>query len=275
MKEGMIRSIRNLISEIHKLSPEQLGETIEVEGITCDDELYDIVDVLNKKSTQIQKYIDHLKYVIGYIQHEFNTPLATLSLSLERIQDTLPDRDVTNIQDEIDHMSDLVNSLSYLSNIHKQKVELTEIDLTETVWKVIGSVQRAYPDASISFVHDNSYLLRSHEMYMHFILKNIIENAVKYSPRWSEVVVEMIEDALVVKDTWVGIAEEDLEHIWMPFWQADGSRGQDSWFGLGLSLVRELTQLLNISVQVISTKGEWTTFILWFSNHVTDLSGRG
>ena len=82
-------------------SPDDLGKKIEIKELSCDDEVFEIVEVLNQKNAQISRYVNHLQYVIGYIEHEFNTPLATLSLGLDRLQKKHPEVDIEMLKEDI------------------------------------------------------------------------------------------------------------------------------------------------------------------------------
>jgi signal transduction histidine kinase len=55
-----------------------------IHELTCDDELQEVVSAINSKSEQIQSHIDYLKKLIGYMQHEFSTPLAIAQLHIDR-----------------------------------------------------------------------------------------------------------------------------------------------------------------------------------------------
>ena len=94
----MVVNLQKLITVIRNQSPNDFHQKIELEQVSCDDEVFEIVTVLNERSEQIQQYIQHLKYVIGYIQHEFNTPLATLSLSLERMKKNNPNISIDSMR---------------------------------------------------------------------------------------------------------------------------------------------------------------------------------
>ena len=65
---------------------------------------------------------------------------------------------------------------------------------------------------------------------------------------------------LRVADDGIGIAPEDVEHIWQRFWQADASRGEDGGSGLGLAMVREMAEFMGGEASVESTPGAGSTF---------------
>ena len=99
------------------------------------------------------------------------------------------------------------------------------------------------------------------------ILLNLLTNALKFTDRGHVAMsVHDEPDRLVfeVQDTGVGIRPEHLEHIFEPFWQADGSRTRRAQgTGLGLSVVRRLARQLGGDVTVASMPGKGSTFTFW------------
>ena len=98
------------------------------------------------------------------------------------------------------------------------------------------------------------------------VLYNLIDNAIKFSPRDSVITIETSsrhELAFIsVKDNGVGIAKENINKIWDRFYKTDTSRGKDKkGTGLGLSIVKEIIQAHGTNIDVISTEGVGTEFI--------------
>jgi signal transduction histidine kinase len=98
------------------------------------------------------------------------------------------------------------------------------------------------------------------------ILRNLLSNALKFTERGGIVVEAGRENAWMrfrVQDTGIGIAAEDLERVFEPFWQAEASTTRrHGGAGLGLSVARRLAQLLGGDITVESEPGTGTTFIV-------------
>ena len=102
------------------------------------------------------------------------------------------------------------------------------------------------------------------------VLYNLIDNAIKFSQPDSVITIETTikyEKIFVsVRDTGIGIPKDSLNKIWERFYKSDASRGKDkSGTGLGLSIVKEILQLHNENINVISTEGVGTEFIFSLS----------
>jgi signal transduction histidine kinase len=109
------------------------------------------------------------------------------------------------------------------------------------------------------------------------ILLNLLGNAVKYTER-GEVGLEIRPTSegaeILVWDTGIGVAPSHLKRIFEPFWQVDPSqRSHGGGTGLGLSVVRRLTQLLQGDVSVESTVGQGTTFKVRLPRRVVEEHG--
>lgn len=96
------------------------------------------------------------------------------------------------------------------------------------------------------------------------VVQNLLQNAYKYGRDGGHIRIALNDerDAVVlsVADDGIGIAEEDKDFIWQRFWQADTSRGEDGGSGLGLAMVKEITEFHGGSVSVESTLGQGSTF---------------
>jgi cell cycle sensor histidine kinase DivJ len=104
------------------------------------------------------------------------------------------------------------------------------------------------------------------------ILLNLVGNAVKYTKR-GEVHLEIGaaggDVLMIVRDTGVGIAEDNLTHIFEPFWQVDPTqRSRDGGTGLGLSVVQRLVRLLSGKLSVASVVDVGTTFTVSLPLHL-------
>ena len=103
----------------------------------------------------------------------------------------------------------------------------------------------------------------------------LLDNAIKFTVKYGEIhcVLEVLGAAelrVTIRDTGIGIAAPDLERIFDPFYQVESSHTREfGGAGLGLALVKELSEAHHGGVSVVSTVGEGSTFTVHFSNPVT------
>jgi signal transduction histidine kinase len=97
------------------------------------------------------------------------------------------------------------------------------------------------------------------------VLTNLVSNAIKFrKPEGGTVTVTLKKNALSVTDTGIGMTPEELSHIFDRFYRAENSR-TSSGFGLGLALVKRITDVHGWSLDVQSVKDVGTTFTIRFS----------
>jgi signal transduction histidine kinase len=96
------------------------------------------------------------------------------------------------------------------------------------------------------------------------IVKNILENAYKFTPAWWTINISLDANKLIIKDTGKGISASDLDHIWERFWQADRSKTDTKSFGLWLYLVKLLVEKHGRKITMSSKIGKWTVCTISF-----------
>gem|GEM_PF-5032992 len=150
-----------------------------IENLTCDDEICEIIELLNDRSDSINDYVDHLKHVVGYIQHEINTPLATLVLLIDEYKESYPQVDFRSLEEEISILSATANGLATLT---KDDVETKRqpVDLVSLAKSIISLYEGKTMHRFVLEGAD-SYSYPTDKYFMYTIMRNIIHNASKYS----------------------------------------------------------------------------------------------
>jgi CheY-like chemotaxis protein len=212
------------------------------------------------------------------MSHEFRTPLNTITgigrLLLDRYDgDLTPEQEkqVTLMCRAAEGLTELVNDLLDLAKVEAGKVVVHphEFDVTALFGALRGMLRPLLAhNSSVSLTFDEPVgvpPLHTDEGKVSQILRNFISNALKFTER-GEVRVSATPgpDGMVtfsVADTGIGIAEEDQERIFQEFTQLDNPRQKRvKGTGLGLPLVRKLTELLGGRIEVKSEVGVGSTF---------------
>jgi two-component system phosphate regulon sensor histidine kinase PhoR len=213
--------------------------------------------------------------MVGNISHEFRTPLAGIKAMVETLQDGAvnqrePARDfLSRIDTEVDRMTQLVEELTELSRIETGKVELKmePLDLNglaeEVVAQIKPQVERQKLTIETKLANDLPAIPADKERLQQVMI-NLIHNAIKFNrPAGSiKVTTRASEDSvsLEVADTGIGIAPENLPHIFERFYKADRSRaGHGS--GIGLAIARHVVESHGGTIRVESEEGKGSTFI--------------
>jgi signal transduction histidine kinase len=213
------------------------------------------------------------------ISHELRTPLTLLLSPLETMmhgRDRQIDPDSRSLM-AIMHgngmrLLKLINDLLDLVRLESGRMEVKReaLEMTAYVRGLIGAAQQM-ADAKglrleISVEPGLGAVLADRDKLEKMIL-NLLFNALKFTPKGGSVTlrVEKVGEHLniSVKDTGVGISEKNLPFVFDRFWQADNSsKRKYQGVGIGLSLVKELTEIQNGKVSVVSEEGKGTTFTI-------------
>lgn len=211
--------------------------------------------------------------LIANASHEFKTPLFSLAGSLELIDegDLSPEeqRDFLQImRQQIDRLSNLAVSMLDLSRVEAGSFELhpENVNLATVAGSVLDEFQAQAQAKGVSLAleggeRDTAW---TDEQRLAQVLRALIDNAVKFSPSGSTVKVTAWADekyaTLVVSDNGPGIPEEELPHVFERFHRGKKERATTSGSGLGLSIARELTELLGGRITAASHDGDGAMF---------------
>lgn len=259
IQHELTASLRSLVDKVRNLSPENPWEELTIRTLSCDDELYEVVTAINKKSTQIQEYIDHLNQLIGYFWHEINTPLSVIQLCIGRIKKEIAHNDIELIEDEIEQIHSLTNMIWLLVS-WVQPTSHDTVTIHQVVWKVLQEYTELYPSKNITYKNSSTHTLQSSQASIYTIIRNIVDNAIIH---WSWDIHILSDDtSITISDQWKGIDKKLLSKIRLPFWKEDTSRSNSWSYWLWLSLVKQLCKQIWWSVGVESQPWKWTIFTL-------------
>ena len=211
---------------------------------------------------------------LANMSHELRTPLnAVLGFSdimRQRIFGPLPERYgeyAENIHQAGGHLLDLINDVLDVTKIEAERYALTleRFDAREVVSAAMALVRVNADDKGVSLssiLPGDPVEVSADKRALKQIALNLLSNAVKFTPRGGSVTVtvEAIGPYLevVVADTGVGIAPEDVRRLGRPFEQAGEMEKRRQGTGLGLSLVRAFAELHGGRMSIDSTLGEGT-----------------
>jgi two-component system phosphate regulon sensor histidine kinase PhoR len=230
-----------------------------------------------KDITELLRMENVKKDFVAAVSHEFRTPLTLISgfLELLKTQDGMDDRDrsrALEIMDlEAERLKRLVGELLALSEIGSDLPrDETEFDARTVIADAAESLRPLAERKGQAFTAELALppcTLRGNESWFFLAVKNLLENAVKYTPDGGSVALtarrrgQFLE--IRVADTGVGIAPEDRERIFERFYRVEKARGSGSGgSGLGLALARDAAAIFGGSVTVESEAGIGSTFTL-------------
>jgi signal transduction histidine kinase/CheY-like chemotaxis protein len=217
---------------------------------------------------------------LSNMSHELRTPLNAILGFAELLErdPTVPEHQRLNLQTinrSGRHLLSLINDILEISRIEAGRLVFTPqiCDLPELVSTLVETMAlRARRDGlelRLEMAQDMPRFVRTDIGKLRQILINLLSNAIKYTPHGYVVLGASIraEEAgptlvFVVRDTGVGIAQNDLERIFQPFYQTEQGIQVAEGTGLGLAIARQYTELLGGWLRVTSELGHGSVFTL-------------
>lgn len=240
------------------------------------DELYDLTRTINELLARIELSMHQQKQFTSDASHEIRTPLAAIRGMLEVLirkprEPKVYEEKIGDIILQVDRLNDLLEQLLQLARIEsgvaiarKEKIYLLPlVSVLQDKWKDMSAVKQIHLDIRIP----EDTVLNSDKIFLELILNNLVINAMKYGRENGNVILnwDVAKKTLTVTDDGIGISTEDLAHMYNRFYRADSSRSSSvKGSGLGLSIVKKLCDLLNITLSAESSPGIGSTFILKF-----------
>jgi len=234
---------------------------------------------LSMRTVVKQEKLDEMKTdFISNMTHEIKTPLATISLACEMLQDGAPTDNSANstylgiINEESRRMRILVDTILQNAKMANKNFSMNrqQVDLHKIIESVAKSFQLKISNAggTINYHLDaEPPTLLADELHLTNLVYNLIDNAVKYSGSTMDIDVSTSGDAdhivLCVKDHGIGISKEDQKHIFEKFYRVStGNIHNVKGFGIGLNYVWQVVKLHGGEITVDSTPGEGSTFTI-------------
>lgn len=210
--------------------------------------------------------------------HELRTPLAVMSTKFEVFEKN-KNPDEADYKEAIGMARSQTDRLSHVIDILLEMTELQSapksdsISLSEITEEVICDLVAVAEKKSISLVQDDGEArLTGSDTLVYRAIYNLIENAIKYNKEGGKVSVAITEDEsfakVIIADTGSGIAKEDWDKIFEPFFRVDKSRSRSmGGAGLGLALVKEIAVRHGGDVKVVESSDRGSSIELSLSKN--------
>ena len=249
----------------------KISENSEDEFSNLSNELYKTTVMLKEQASNSQKSQKTLQTNIEDISHQLKTPLTSISIMLDNIIDN-PDMEIETrqkflheINRQIEWFNWLVIALLKLSKIDSGTAVFTkkEINVEKILNHVIQNLaipleikqQKIIVNGNSSkFIGDYNWQLEA--------LTNIVKNCIEHTPDHKNIYIKFEENnfytKITIRDEGVGIAKEDIKHIFERFYK--GKNSSENSIGIGLALSKSIIERDNGYIICSSKEGEGTTF---------------
>ncbi|UPT23557.1 two-component sensor histidine kinase [Thermobifida alba] len=270
-RDGVIRETEIEVS-VRRFGPDSTSFAVRVAPLGGTG----LVLVLAEDQTERRRVEAVRRDFVANISHELKTPVGALSLLAETINDASDDpeavrRFTARMKHEADRLTSLIQDLITLSRIQGAEPlsEPAEVALDTVVEESLDAVRTAADTKNIELVSGGAegVSVMGDEGLLITALRNLVANAVSYSPENTRVAVSVrtapASVEISVADQGIGIPPQDLERIFERFYRVDAARSRATGgTGLGLAIVKHVMTLHRGEVTVWSKEGEGSTFTL-------------
>lgn len=248
--------------------------------IKSSDEIGILGEKINFMAQEMNTLDENHKKFIANISHDFRSPLTSIKGYVNAMLDgTIPpelyDKYMNIVLFETERLNKLTGTLLNMNtwNSKGYHLELSDFDIVPIIRNTLASFEGQCTGKKISVnvsLGESSYFVTADQIKIQQVIYNLIDNAIKFSPRNSTINVDISDKNdkifISIKDFGCGIPKNSLNKIWDRFYKTDSSRGKDkAGTGLGLSIVKDIISAHNQNINVISTEGVGTEFIFTLS----------
>ena len=238
-----------------------------------------MMELVEKQDKELSESYDKLKAIdktksdfFTNLSHEMKTPLTLISNYMDKyLENHTAEEEISIIKNNIDKLlEDMINFFDIqkldrgLALYENNKI----IDLSSTVKQKLDLYKSMVSKMGITISQDieNSIFIKADSAAVERIINNLMNNAVRYNKQDGNINVVLSgsenNTTLSIKDTGIGIAEDDIIHIFEPYYQVSHKKKNIQGIGMGLSIVNEIIKSINGNITVNSKPGEGTEFII-------------
>ncbi|WP_243372266.1 ATP-binding protein [Geotalea sp. SG265] len=270
-----LKPVELITTSAQKISAENLSHRLEV--LNPNDEIGRLAKTFNMTLDRLENAFNRTRQFSMDVSHELRTPLTILrgetevgirwGGDAEELKKILKSN-----MEEINRMSDIIGDLLELSRTEEGKLVLNPVPVE--LYELLQDIcTKAAPGAKekrivLNLSNAGSFMVSGDPARLRQIFLNLVENAIKYTPCDGRISIAIDSEPgwakISVTDTGPGIPQADIPHVFEQFYRVDKARNRnDGGSGLGLSLVRALSEAHGGRVELFSLPGNGCTFTVF------------
>jgi len=270
--------IKKVVQNVEQITASNLN--LRLDAGAGNDEIALLVKTFNNMLTRLEKAFTTQKHFIANASHELRTPLTAISGQLDVL--LMKERTeaeyratISSVFEDIRKLSQTSNKLLLMAQADNEKasIPMYEIRIDEMLWEAQTEINKRARDFKVLFrfetetLENAQFTVLGNEALLITCFTNIMDNACKYSHNHTvTILINNIENHVVIKfsDMGIGIAPDDLDHIFEPFYRSQSVIGYKG-HGIGMSLVKRIIDLHKANILIESEIGKGTEVTLSFN----------
>ena len=263
---------RQLISPI-----EEMAQHMEDTGVSTPyKELEPFANMIRKQHVDILAAARVRQDFTANVSHELKTPLTAITGYAELIKNDMVDAAgqkhfIDEIIKSANRLLSLINDIIRLSDLDRAEKEsgTEQVDMYSLVLDCMNSLKINAMKRGVNLYFEGDHCnIRGDRQMLRELTENLVQNAIRYNNEDGNVWVTIKDEegpVLRVKDDGIGIPDEDQERVFERFYRVDKSRSKETGgTGLGLAIVKHIVEIHGAKLELHSTLGEGTEFIIRF-----------
>jgi two-component system heavy metal sensor histidine kinase CusS len=269
-----LRPLGEMTHALKRVGPKQLHERVTAVGWPR--ELQPLAVAFDDMLERLENSFMRLSQFSADLAHELRTPIANIRGEAEvaLTRSRAPEEYRAVIEStvaECQHLTHIVDNLLFLARTEAAEglLQRTTFAGRAAVEKIAAFYEPVAEEQNLTIACRGEANFFADEMLFGRAISNLLENAVRHTPAGGTIVISIAnrdgQSEILVQDTGSGIADEHLPRVFDRFYRADSSRSSEG-LGLGLALVKSITDLHGGSATIESKVGRGTTVTLAFPN---------
>ena len=273
MVEDLLKPMNTMINTARDISVTDLDKRIDY--VDTGDEFSKLAKTFNEILSRLQISYNQIKRFSSDASHQLKTPLTAMRLQTDVLLKS--DRSqseyksvLKSINGEIIHLQNMIDNLLLLTRMDEKLVHNNfkklnlDVVLMNTVEEFIVIANRKGIELDIQKIERT--IIKGEYTLLSVLCSNIIENAIKYTPKNKKVSISLIDKTILIKDEGIGIEKENLNNIFDRFFRVKSSRMEEAkGYGLGLSMVKIISDLHNAKISISSEINKGTSLEIKFN----------
>jgi len=242
------------------------------------DELDQVAVAFNETLSRLEQSVGEMRQFSAALAHELRAPLAALRAEIETTLSHAhtPEeyqRGLGSQLEELDRLGRLVTHLLTLARAEMGEIRLARnpVDLSELGASLVSQLEAVAEAKGVTMTCDAvpGVVVTGDAGWLERLVLNLLDNAIKFTPASGSVVLSVSATretaTLTVRDTGIGIAAEDLPHVFERFYRADSARSpQTEGVGLGLTLAKWIAGKHGATITAVSAEGQGSALTVSF-----------
>ncbi|MBQ8448330.1 MAG: HAMP domain-containing histidine kinase [Clostridia bacterium] len=262
-----LKPINDLINRMNRLAAGDFSARLKFGNVWKSYPAFsEMSESFNKLATELENTEMLRGDFVNNFSHEFKTPIVSIAglaklVNRGNLTEEQRAKYLTAIEEESLRLAAMATNVLNLTKIENQAIlsELSCFNLSEQIRSCVLLLENKWERKNIELILDfNEYEIEANEEMLKEVWINLLDNAVKFSPRCGTVSVTIEESigkiSVTVSNTGSEISPENIKKIWNKFYQADESHASEG-NGVGLAIVKRMVELHDGAISVRSGEG--------------------